>query len=358
MKKLIIHPIKRRIAKYYLIFLRKFFHLKVIGITGSAGKTSTKEMLASILRLRGKTVATYANIDPVYNIPTTILKCTPLTEYLVLEMGVEYQGEMDFYLWLAKPDIVVITNIYPTHTEFFKDERGVFKEKKKLAEALGKTGVAILNKEDPILHGFNGRLSAKIVWFGKAEAEAISKEIHLPILGEQFAENAAAAATCASLLGAKKEEIKTGLESFIPPEHRMRVLKHKTGAIILDDTYNNNPRAAREALKTFASFAKNKKKIIIMGDMLELGTLEEKYHREIGALIGMMDIDLLIGVGLASKLMVEEATKALGPKRTKWVPSEAKVRKVLGTHLSRNAAVLIKGSRSIHLERVVESIIK
>src|SRR3989344_2587811 len=142
MKKILIHPIKRRISKLYLIFLRRFFGLKVIGITGSAGKTSTKEMIISILSLKARTVASFANIDPVYNIPTTILRCTPLTKYLVLEMGVEYPNEMDFYLWLVKPDVGVITNIFPTHTLFLKDIEGVYKEKSKLIK---NTKIAILN---------------------------------------------------------------------------------------------------------------------------------------------------------------------------------------------------------------------
>lgn len=126
-KKTIYHPIKNLIANNYLFFLRKFTNIKVIAITGSAGKTTTKEMVTSILKQVAPTVWTKDNIDPVYNIPATILRCTPWTKYLILEMSVEYPGEMDFYLWLAKPDIGVITNIFPTHTEFFGDADGVLK---------------------------------------------------------------------------------------------------------------------------------------------------------------------------------------------------------------------------------------
>ena len=147
----LIHPIKRRIAKYYLAILRRFFGLKVIGITGSTGKTTTKEMITSILRQEGKTTSSYANIDPVYNIPSTILRCSPSTKFLVLEMGVEFPGEMDFYLWLAKPDIGVVTNIYPTHTLFFGDVEGVYKEKSKLVKGLNTNGVAVLNGENKFL---------------------------------------------------------------------------------------------------------------------------------------------------------------------------------------------------------------
>src|SRR5579859_7997424 len=160
-RKWFVHPIKRRVAKYYLIFLKKFRGLTVIGITGSSGKTTTKEMLASILKLKGETIASFANIDPVYNIPTTILKCKPSTKYLVLEMGIEYPGEMDFYIWLAKPDVGVITNIYPTHTLFFGDETGVAKEKGKLVKTLGKNKTAVLNIENKYLLEIGQKVKSK-----------------------------------------------------------------------------------------------------------------------------------------------------------------------------------------------------
>ncbi|NMD01040.1 MAG: hypothetical protein GYA62_15160, partial [Bacteroidales bacterium] len=128
-KKWFFHPIKRRVARLYLKILQSSTDIKVIGITGSAGKTTTKEVLASILKEDGKTVFSKENIDPIYNIPTTILKTPPSTKYLILEMGVEYLGEMDFYLWLAKPDVGIITNIFPTHLEFLKNVEGVMTEK-------------------------------------------------------------------------------------------------------------------------------------------------------------------------------------------------------------------------------------
>src|SRR3989304_10463920 len=109
----LMHPIKRRLARYYLKLIQKYTDITVIGVTGSAGKSTTVQMITSILKHRGKTHATPPSIDPVYNIPNTILKCVPGTKYLILEMSVEYPGEMDYYLWLAKPDIGVITKIYP-----------------------------------------------------------------------------------------------------------------------------------------------------------------------------------------------------------------------------------------------------
>src|SRR3989338_4284515 len=123
-------------------------------------------MVTSILRQKGKTVSSYANIDPIYNIPSTILKCRPTTRFLVLEMGVEYPGEMDFYLWLAKPDIAVLTNIFPTHTQFFKDTAGVFREKSKLVRSLSKSDIAVLNSDDAKVRSLKNEIKSKIILYG------------------------------------------------------------------------------------------------------------------------------------------------------------------------------------------------
>jgi len=217
-KTFVIHPIKRRLAKYYLSILRKCFDIKVIGITGSAGKTSTKEMLSSILSLKGETIYSYANIDPVYNIPTTILKCRPSTKYLVLEMGVEYPGEMDFYLWLAKPNIAVITNINPTHLTYFKSVDNVYKEKVKLALFTGENDRVVLNREDTYLKKTIKDTRGMVTYFGKGTNVYSDKyrikrsgsiytlningkrvAVNLPIIGRHFVNNSLAAAAVAGV---------------------------------------------------------------------------------------------------------------------------------------------------------------
>jgi len=368
-----IHPIKRRLAKYYLAFLQKFFGLTVIAVTGSAGKTSTKEMIASVLNQKDKTVATHKNIDSVYNIPTTILKCSFRTRYLVLEMGIEYPGEMDFYLWLAKPRIGVITNIHPTHTQFLGSVQGVAREKLKLIKTLPKDGFAVLNKENSYLKKAANKTKAKIIWYGsqgeiRAENLGFTKnlnnkytliigsdkiDVQLPILGQQFVSNSLAAASVANVCGVSLNLIKAGLEKFKPPEHRMKPIRLKSGALILDDSYNNNPAAAEAALKTLRAVAKNKTKVVVMGDMLELGRDEEKYHRKIGKLISSLEIDYLIGVGSASRFLVEEASKKMGKDNSHWVPDWEKAVSVLRPLLKKNSVILVKGSRSIGLDKLV-----
>ncbi len=380
MVKWLVHPIKRRLAKYYLVLLKGLFGLKVIAITGSAGKTTTKEMVASILKLSGKTVYSYANIDPVYNIPTTILRCSPRTKYLILEMGVEYPGEMDFYLWLAKVDIGLITNIYPTHTEFFRDARGVFEEKRKLAYSLKPNDLCILNNEDTFLLTLKNKLKCKTVWFGhggelssqnvKIDREGATsfdcvfdekpkKEISItiPVLGTQFVDNALAAMGVAMMLKIPTEKIKQGLEGFTPTKHRMLPLKHKSGALILDDSYNNNPFAALAALKTMKNISsKNERKVIVFGDMLELGELEKKYHQLLGEKIARLKPAKLICIGKASFETAFVASKILGEKKVSFFSSWKGARHELKEELKENTLILVKGSRSLGLENLVSAL--
>ena len=377
-KTFVIHPIKRRLAKYYLSILRKCFDIKVIGITGSAGKTSTKEMLSSILSLKGETIYSYANIDPVYNIPTTILKCRPSTKYLVLEMGVEYPGEMDFYLWLAKPNIAVITNINPTHLTYFKSVDNVYKEKVKLALFMGENDRVVLNREDTYLKKTIKDTRGMVTYFGKGTNVYSDKyrikrsgsiytlhingkrvAVNLPIIGRHFVNNSLAAAAVAYDLGISPTDIKKGLENFIPLEHRMNIIELENNRVIIDDTYNNNPKAARETLKSFnetSKVYKNYKKGIVFGDMLELGEDSEKYHQEIGRVISGMDIGFIICVGKESNKIIEIVKKNNNIVKAYGVKDKNEAYLLLKSLLSENTLVLLKGSRSIGLDDVVEKL--
>lgn len=373
----IVHPIKRRIAKYYLLFLQKFFGLTVIGITGSTGKTSTKEMVYSILSQKGKSERTLANIDPTFNIPTTILRCRPSTKYLILEMGVEFPGDMDFYLWLAKPKIGVITNIYQTHTQFFGNTAGVAKEKGKLAEQLGQAGFAVLNKDNAFLEKIAKKTQAHVVWFGKDDliragktkimedfkteftlhvAQA-SQEVTLPLPGSQFVENALAAAAVGYICGATPGEIKNGIENFQIPEHRMRPIRLKNGAVVLDDSYNNNPTAAKLALQTLKEVAGGKEMVVVMGDMLELGKDEKERHKELGRTVAKSGAKYLITVGKLAEYMIGTARKKMAKENVVWCKTVDEVLPVLKPLLKKDTITLIKGSRSIGLDKLVSKLL-
>ncbi len=375
-RKWLIHPIKRRIAKYYLIILQKVFKITVIGITGSVGKTTTKEMVVSILRQKGESVCSYANIDPVYNIPTAILKCRPKTRYLVLEMGVEFVGEMDYYLWLARPLVGVLMNIYPTHTLFFKNTTGVAREKSKLIKALPRNGFAILNKENTSTKKIAKLSKARVIYFGKTgetypENISLAKDlgnkftlvigtdkinVHLPVPGLQFVSNSLAAASVGLVCGVSLEKIKAGLDNFSWPEHRMRPIRLVSGALLIDDTYNSNPAAVKEALKTLNQIGGKRGKIIVLGDMLELGRHEEKFHKEIGSLVASYHPDYLIGVGKAAKAIIKAASKTMKDYQLYWTQTYRGVASILQPLLKKNVIILIKGSRSMALDKVVSQL--
>lgn len=337
----LIHPIKRRLARRRLLSLQKNTRIKVIGITGSAGKTTTKEMLAAILKLDGKTVYSIENIDPVYNIPNTVLKCGSDTKYLILEMGVEYPGEMDFYLWLAKPDIGIITNIFPTHTEFLGNIEGVFKEKSKLVLSLTDDDTAVLNEDDKKLKSLTGKISAKTIWF--------------PSDTDPFVENSNAARVAAKVFGIKGETIEKGLVSYKKPPHRLQIIKHKSGAMIIDDSYNSNPWAAIETLEYFKKIAKGRR-VAVLGDMLELGEYDETGHRELGRKVAKSGFDTVIGVGNSSKFLIDEVRKGSGSTKTGlfsgWKFALPAVKVLLG----KDTSVLVKGSRSMNLDKLVDAL--
>ncbi|MAG59805.1 hypothetical protein CMO96_03395 [Candidatus Woesebacteria bacterium] len=372
-RKWVIHPIRRWTAHYYVRFLQKFYGLVVIGLTGSAGKTSTKEMIVAILQRQGETVWTHANEDPVFNIPTTIFRCKPATRYLVLEMGVEFPGEMAFYLWLAQPSMGVITNVHQTHTEFFGDREGVAKEKGVLVRSLGKSDAAILNKENRYTQRFAKSTKAKVTWFGKGgdiQAKNIEIkdlksqytlmvdnkdiQINLPILGEQFVSNSLAAAAVGWVSGASLNQIKQGLEEFKPAEHRMRPIKLRNGSLVLDDSYNSNPAAAKKALETFKEVAGKEKKIVVLGDMLELGTDEVTQHKKLGKLVQNVGTDYLVGVGKLAKHAVGAANLPKG--HSWWATDQKEILPILKPLLKKNTVVLIKGSRSIELDKLVDQL--
>jgi len=371
----VMHPIKRRLARAYIKFLKKFTGIKIIGVTGSAGKSTTVRMIHSILNINAKTVSTPVSIDPVYNIVNTILKTAPWTKYLVLEMSVEYKREMDFYLWLAKPDMALVTNIYPTHTQFFGNTEGVYEEKKKIVEVLGVDGICILNSENKWTKKMAKDTKAKVLWFGKGtEIYASDKktnimkatfdlnfdgkrtQISLGVPGDMFVENAIAAAAVGKALKVDSSGVKKGLETFEAPTHRMEIRKTRKGYTVVDESYNSNPKALEASLEDFKRLAKDKKKIVILGDMLELGASEEKEHLKAGRSLSTYGVDYLIAVGKAAKNIYIGAKSSLG-KKSFWVSDESQVLEVFEKLSSSGSLVLVKGSRSIGLEKVVSKIV-
>ena len=376
-RKWIVHPVKRRVAKYYLVFLRWVFGLKVVGVTGSAGKTTTKEMIVAILGQKGEVVWSFANIDPVYNIPATILRCRPRTRFLVLEMGVEYPGEMDFYLWLANPDVGVITNLNLTHTEFLGGLFGVVREKTKLVRGLGRKGVAVLNGNDKVTRQRVRRLAARKLWYGEgggveAKEVELDKEgntdfnlvrgeekvkVKLRLLGEQFVEDALAAVTVGEVLGIEFGAIEKGLESVKPESHRMVAMKTAKYGLIVDDTYNSNPLAAKRALEMVAKLVGKGRKVAVLGDMKELGGEERRAHLRVGMEVAGLKYDWLLTLGKAASYMGKGAVReGMEQERVRNFEGKGELIGELRRVLGKNTVCLVKGSRSMEMEEIVAAL--
>ncbi len=337
----LIHPIKRRIARIYLKVLQKFTNITVVGITGSAGKTTTKEMLYSILKLDGKTICTKGFIDPVYNIPNTILKTPFNTKYLILEMGVEYPGEMDFYLWLAQPHIGIITNIFPTHVEYLIDANGVLKEKSKLVKSISSNGIAVLNSGDSKLKTLKNKLISKIVWFESNE--------------NPLKQNANTAKAVAESLNVDEKYIKAGLNSYTPAAHRLSTISLKNGAKILDDSYNSNLEAALSTLRYFNSNFHGKK-ICILGEMRELGEFTKVSHISLGKAVAKSNFSYVICVGDSMKYLIEEVNNNSPKTKTFLLSDYDEIIRLIKPLLRSDTSLLVKGARSLRLDKIVSKL--
>ncbi|MBU0572148.1 UDP-N-acetylmuramoyl-tripeptide--D-alanyl-D-alanine ligase [Patescibacteria group bacterium] len=376
----IIHPIKRHLAHEYSKLLIKS-GCEIIGVAGSVGKTTTKNMIASVLLQKYTTAWTFGNIDPIYNIPATVLSTGSRTKKLVLEMGIEFLGEMDYYLWLVQPKVGVITTIYWTHTEFLGSLDNVVKEKGKLIKSLPKNGCAVLNIDDPQSAKLKDTTKAEIVWYGldsraqiRGKNISITKdfktkfiletgnemqEIVLPLLGQQFVSLALAAAAVGHINGLNTKQIKKGLEKIKAQPHRMTPSRLKNDTIVIDDTYNANPIAVREAIRLMSSIGKKRRKILVLGEMKELGRYEEEGHREVGKFAVKEGVDCIITLGSATRYVVDEARKAgLGKECTYLAKDKTELLTKMTATIKAKDIILIKGSRSLAMEEIVERLTK
>ncbi|MEK7497668.1 MAG: UDP-N-acetylmuramoyl-tripeptide--D-alanyl-D-alanine ligase [Patescibacteria group bacterium] len=378
-RKWLIHPLKRHLTHSYSEALAAI-GCEIIGITGSAGKTTVKELIASVLSQKFNTVYTPANIDPIYNIPTTVLK-TPLnTQKLILEMGIEYPGEMDFYLWLAKPKTGVVTTIYYTHTQFLGSLDNVKREKGKLIESLPKNGYAILNYDDRNVRDLAKVTDAEVVWYGtdsKADIRATdieftddlktkfilklgseAEEITLNLFGQQFVPLALAAAAVGHLDGIEIKKIKHGLEKVGRQPHRMIPIKLENGTTIIDDSYNANPLATKEALRVLGNIGKGRRKIFIFAEMKELGQYEEKSHREVGAFAAETGVNITFGLGELTRFTLKEIDKRRRGSKTIFSESKKELIELVKKTVRPGDVILVKGSRSMAMEEVVDCLAK
>jgi UDP-N-acetylmuramoyl-tripeptide--D-alanyl-D-alanine ligase len=357
-----------KFAKYYR---RKFKNISVVGITGSNGKTTTKEILFSILNNKGKTLSNKGNFNNKIGLPLSIFNLTSQYQYAIFEIGTSLYGEIEILSGILMPDVAIITNIGFSHLETLISPKGVFKEKKVLFEKVKENGCLIINNDDKFLRTIIDVDRCKIITFGldcqaDVTAENIkllpdqtvfniyfnkeSLEIFMPVRAKFNVYNALSAAACALGLGLSLRDIKTGIESFSHPKMRMETVYVKNGGVLINDAYNANPSSMRNSIDAVLQSYPCKKVNLVLADMLELGNKSDEYHFELGKFIGDKKIN---SVNLFGDVIFNTKI-GLGDKKNVFYSksSDELLNNLKNIDIDENSVFLFKGSRGMKLEEI------
>lgn len=349
---------------------RSRFDLPVVQITGSAGKTTTKEMVAAVLSQRYDTLKTQANFNNDIGTPLTLLGLAPHHQAAVIETGMNHFGEIRCLGTMVRPDIAVITNVGDAHIENLGDTRqGILQAKCEIFEHLSPDGIAVLNGDDPLLNTV--ALPQTILRCGRGEgcdvrvtdvddrgiegvactvttAQA-SYRLHTDSPGAYMIYPMAMAAAIGEALGLTGEEITAGVAAYVPTGSRMHLIRLPEGRLLIDDCYNANPQAMAEALKLLAA-ASFRRRAAVLGDMGELGELTTSAHRAIGALTGELGLDTVIAIGEKARDIAAAAPGA------QWYPSVSDAMPAVRAAFTDGTAMLVKASHAMHFENIVKEL--
>jgi len=360
-------------------FWRKKFELPIIAVTGSSGKTTTKEMIAGVVGTTKRTLKSRGNFNNLVGLPLTLLEINANHEAAIVEMGTNSSGEIGRLTRIAMPDVGLITNIGPAHLEGLKSMDVVREEKWDLFNNMGNRGTAIINNDDDSLRELAGRWEGEAVTFGiKNDADVraeriskhermgtkftltiggISRELTMSTSGEHNIYNALAAAASSCAVGTEHNLICEGLQSFKPISGRMEILKLKNGAFLINDTYNANPTSVSVALKTLKDLKERGESTVILGDMLELGVWAEEMHQDIGRLIADTGVDTIFLRGKFSRSVAEGAVRrGLKSNQIYFPETTEEIATHLRQHLKKGDWVLVKGSRNMKMEEIIQEL--
>lgn len=408
-----MHYMKKLFRQLVLFLLKRMakrklakFKGKIIGVTGSIGKTSTKEAVFTVLNSKFKVKRSDKSMNSEFGLLLTILDVDSgyssavkwswillkafynsffrdCCEVLLLEMGVDKPGDMDFLLSVVRPDIAVFTNVYSGHLDDgqFKDLQAIFDEKSKLVRGLPEGGVAVLNIDNPYIARLAKEMGNKnAITFGKDDvAEFTASDITQTIegmsfilkyqhkeyeaftnvLGEHHVYVVLPAIICANLMGMSIEESISALDRWTLPPGRMSIIDGIEDSIILDSSYNSSPAALKAALKTLDMVGQGKRRVAVLGNMNELGKESEQMHKEIGSIVPKY-ADLLITVGAEARNIAEEALKhGLDEEAVRSFSSALEASAFFKDSIQKDDVILVKGSQNrVRLERFVKEIMK
>ena len=349
--------------------------MKVVGITGSVGKTSTKEMIASVLSEKYRVLKTLGNFNNELGLPLTVFRLREEDEIAVLEMGISNFGEMHRLSKIARPDICVMTNIGQCHLEFLGDRDGVLRAKSEIFDYIAEDGTIILNGDDDKLATLHDVKGITPVFFGidsdrKIHATNIHSlglkgiacticteqgdfDVTIPIPGYHMVYNALAGTAVGLSLGMITEEIKRGIEKLESLSGRFHIIE--TGEYtVVDDCYNANPVSMKASLKVLHDALG--RKVAILGDMGELGENERQLHEEVGAEAGKQDIQLLICVGALSEHMAKAAKETNPQMKVVHMDTLEEALEAIPGLLQKEDTILVKASHFMHFEKIVEAL--
>ncbi len=355
---------------------------RVVAVTGSSGKTTTKDLIAGLLEDLGPTVAPTGSLNTEVGVPLTVLRATPTTRYLVLEMGARGIGHVATLCRIAHPDISVVLNVGLAHVGEFGDRTSTAAAKAEIVEALGPEGVAVLNCDDPLVAPMASRSRGAVVMFGAgphADVRAVDlslddlarpsftlrcaegdADVRMAMVGEHMAANGCAAAAVALQCGMGVPRIAELLSAARPRSRwRMEVTTTPDGVTVVNDSYNANPESMRAALRSLAAMARGGRTFAVLGEMRELGSDSVAEHDGIGRLAVRLDISRTIAVGEGARpLYLGAAQEGSWNDEALWVPDAPSAVAALRRQLRPGDVVLVKASRSIGLEAVAHALME
>ncbi len=349
--------------------------VKVLAITGSVGKTTTKEMLAAILHRRFRTTWTEGNHNNNLGLPISVMDIEADTEYAVLELGMNHFGEMSYLTKIAKPDVAIFTNIGTMHIEYLGSREGILRAKMEILEGMSDKGIVIMNGDEPLLWNLRDSMKRKHYYFGvkneacdvrasdlrpAAEGEYFtitgfgrSFPVFVPVVGRHSVYNALAAAAAALLCGAEERDVREGLAGFTNTGRRQQIYVKK-GFTIIDDCYNAGPESMAAALDVLAARKCEGRRIAVLGDMLELGAVSSAEHYRVGRLAAEKGIDVVMAFGANSQRLISGAvTGGIAAGRALGYDDQDQLIQELRARAQPGDVLLFKGSRGSRMERVL-----
>jgi UDP-N-acetylmuramoyl-tripeptide--D-alanyl-D-alanine ligase len=354
---------------------------RVIGITGSMGKTTTKEMVAAVLAQKFRVHKSEGNLNNHYGVPLTLLNLEPQHQVAVLEMAMSGPKEIELLASIGEPETGVVTNVAPVHLQFFDSLDSIARAKRELVEGLRQPAAAVLNHDDERVRQFSEGFKGRVVTFGLeegADVRAINVRsvgnsdgspvgmefeirggaswgsFHLPLPGRHNVENAMAAVATASLFDVDPDAVRAALRRFQPLSQRAQVARLAGNRVLIDDAYNSNPRAAERMIEVLSGWPGAAHRIFLAGAMLELGSASPDLHRRVGRLAAESGVDWVLAVEGDARHFVSGAVEAGMPEERALFFLEAEEAGHFCAKIAEpRDVILVKGSRSVHLERAV-----